>query len=287
MLNLAIASGKGGTGKTTIAVNLALTLEKENIPVQLLDCDVEEPNAHLFLKPQLNHKQNVGIPVPSIDLDQCSFCGCCAEVCAFNALALLKDNVMILAELCHGCGSCTYLCPEKAITEIDRSIGILESGMAGRLSFAHGILNPGEAMSPPLIEAVKKLINSDALTIIDAPPGTSCPVVSSVSGCDFCLLVTEPTPFGLNDLDLAYQMVSKLGIPAGVVINRSDIGDGEVEEYCYKNDLPVLQKIPWNLEAARYYARGESAVKHLPEWQGLFRELYENILSAREGAVRR
>ena len=287
MLNLAIASGKGGTGKTTIAVNLALTIEKENTPVQLLDCDVEEPNAHLFLKPEFSHKQSVGIPVPSIDLDKCSFCGHCAKVCAFNALAVLKDNLMILAELCHGCGSCAYLCPEKAITEIDRPIGIVESGTVNRLTFAHGVLNPGEAMSPPLINAVKKLINSDALTIIDAPPGTSCPVVSSVSGCDFCLLVTEPTPFGLNDLDLAYQMIKKLGIPAGVIINRSDIGDSEVEAYCSKNNLPVVQKIPWNLEAARYYARGEPAVKHLPEWQVIFKELYKNVLSAREGAVRK
>ncbi len=284
MLNLAIASGKGGTGKTTIAVNLALTLEKENTPVQLLDCDVEEPNAHLFLKPELTHKQSVGIPVPSIDLDKCSFCGRCAEVCAFNALAVLKDNVMILNELCHGCGSCAYLCPETAITENDRPIGIVESGMVNNISFAHGILNPGEAMSPPLINAVKNLISSEALTIIDAPPGTSCPVVAAVSDCDFCLLVTEPTPFGLNDLDLAYQMITKLGISAGVIINRSDIGDGEVEAYCSKHKLPILQKIPWNLEAARYYARGEPAVSHLPEWQVLFKELYKNILSAREGA---
>ncbi len=287
MLNLAIASGKGGTGKTTIAVNLALTLIKEGLPVQLLDCDVEEPNAHLFLKPEFSHKQSVGIPVPSIDLSKCSFCGYCAEVCAFNALAVLKDNVMILSELCHGCGSCAYLCPEKAITENDRPIGIVESGMVNSLSFAHGILNPGEAMSPPLINAVKNLINSEALTIIDAPPGTSCPVVAAVNDCDFCLLVTEPTPFGLNDLDLAYQMVSKLGISAGVVINRSDLGDDEVEAYCSKNNLPVLQKIPWNLEAARYYARGEPAVKHLSEWKVLFKVLYNNIINVWEGAVRK
>ncbi len=285
MLNLVIASGKGGTGKTTIALSLALIIEEMNMHVQLLDCDVEEPNIHLFLKPEITDKDSAGIPVPCIDLDKCSFCGRCSEICAFNALAVLKDHVMVLTELCHGCGSCAYFCPEKAITEKERPIGTVEMGMAGRISFSRGILNPGEAMSPPLINAVKKLIIADALTIIDAPPGTSCPVVAAVSNCDFCLLVTEPTPFGLNDLKLAYQMVTMLGIPAGVVINRSDIGDNEVEEYCLKSGLPILQKIPWNLEAARYYARGEPAVKYLPAWQALFKELAENVLRVWKGAA--
>jgi len=276
MINLAIASGKGGTGKTTVAINLALALEQHNI--QLLDCDVEEPNAHLFLKPEFNYKAYVGIPVPSINLEKCSFCGRCAEVCAFNALAVFQDQVMVLQELCHGCGSCAYLCPEKAITEFKRSIGIIESGTASGIIFTHGRLNPGEAMSPPLISAVRQLGMPEAITIIDAPPGTSCPVVTAVNGTDFCLLVTEPTPFGLNDLDLAFQMVSKLGIPAGVIINRCDIGDGGVEEYCRKKSLPVLQKIPWDNNLARLYARGEPVVLHLPAWRILFRELFDRII---------
>ena len=284
MINLAIASGKGGTGKTTVAVNLALALEEENI--QLLDCDVEEPNAHLFLKPDFNYKAGIGIPVPTIDLAKCSFCGRCAEVCAFNALAVFQDQVMVLAELCHGCGSCAYLCPEEAITEFERPIGVIESGTAYGIDFAHGRLNPGEAMSPPLISAVRKLGRPGCITIIDASPGTSCPVVTAVNGCDFCLLVTEPTPFGLNDLDLAFQMVSKLGIPAGVIINRCDIGDDRVENYCGENNLPVLQKIPWDIELARLYARGEPAVLHLPAWRSRFRDLYKCILELRKGAVR-
>ncbi len=283
MLNLVIASGKGGTGKTTVAVNMALALEVENI--QLIDCDVEEPNAHLFVKPKIEQSYDVGIPVPAVDLEKCSFCGRCAEVCAFNAIAVFHDQVMVLSELCHGCGSCSYLCPEKAITEFERPIGIVEKGLVGRLSFAHGCLNTGEAMSPPLIKAVKKLIDPKADTIIDAPPGTSCPVVAAISGCDYCLLVTEPTPFGLNDLDLALQMVRKLDIPAGVVINRCDIGDEAVEDYCRENNLPVLQKIPWDFELARLYARGEAAVLHLPKWRLRFQSLYARITElAREVA---
>ncbi len=284
MLNLAIASGKGGTGKTTVAVNLALALEQEN--VQLLDCDVEEPNAHLFVKPVIEQSYAVGIPVPSVDPEKCSFCGRCAEVCAFNALAVFRDQVMVLPELCHGCGSCAYLCPEKAITEFDRPIGVVETGRADGLSFAHGRLNPGEAMSPPLIKAVKKLADPNAVTIIDAPPGTSCPVIASVSGCDFCLLVTEPTPFGLNDLGLAVQMVRKLGLPAGVLINQCDIGDGAVEKFCRENNFPVLQKIPWDFELAGLYARGETAVMHLPVWRRRFQSLYAGITGLVEGAVR-
>ncbi len=285
MLNLAVASGKGGTGKTTVAVNLALALEEENI--QLLDCDVEEPNAHLFIKPELVQSSSVGIPVPQVDLEKCNFCGRCAEVCAFNALAVFKDQVMVLPELCHGCGSCAYLCPEKAISEHNRSIGCVNVGMKNELFLAYGCLNPGEAMSPPLINAVKDLRDCDALTIVDAPPGTSCPVIAAVNGCDFCMLVTEPTPFGLHDLDLAVQMVRKLGLPAGVVINRCDLGDDAVENYCFDNALPVLQKIPWDIELSRLYARGEAAVLHLPEWRRRFQSLYLRIEELAKGAVQR
>lgn len=286
MINLAIASGKGGTGKTTVAVNLALALILEQEKVQLLDCDVEEPNAHLFLKPVFRASQEIGIPVPVIDFQRCNFCGRCAEVCAFNALAVFSDRVMVLPELCHGCGSCAYLCPEKAITEVERPIGVIESGLAGSLDFTHGRLNPAEAMSPPLINAVKKNIRPDRITIIDAPPGTSCPVVAAIGGCDFCLLVTEPTPFGLNDLDLAYQLAKKLGIPAGVVINRCDIGDRGVEGYCIKNELPVLLKIPWDRELASFYARGKPVVPMLSAWNRRFASLYRRIQQAFKEAVR-
>jgi MinD superfamily P-loop ATPase len=285
-MNLVIASGKGGTGKTTVAVNLALALGDTN-KVQLLDCDVEEPNAHLFLKPEIELSRPVGIPVPEVDRERCRFCGRCAELCAFNALAVIKENVLVFAGLCHGCGGCAYFCPEKAIAEVERCIGVAESGVAYGLTFGHGRLNPAEAMSPPLIYAVKEMIDPGRITIIDAPPGTSCPVVTAVKGCDFCLLVTEPTPFGLNDLDLAYQMVDKLGIPAGVVINRCDMGDGGVEEYCRKMGLPVLLKIPWDRELAALYARGEAAALSRPAWRSLFCDLFEQLSEMREGGDRR
>lgn len=281
---IAVASGKGGTGKTTVAVNMALAMEKE-IQVRLLDCDVEEPNAHLFLKPEFESSVPVAIPVPEVDAARCTGCGRCAEVCAFNALAVLKKNVLVFAELCHGCGSCAYFCPEKAITEVERPIGVVESGPASGLEFVHGRLNPGEAMSPPLIKAVKKKAGPSGVTVIDVPPGTSCPVVAAVKDSDFCLLVTEPTPFGLNDLDLAARMARKLGLPAGVVINRCDIGDGAVEEYCRDASLPVLLKIPFDRELASRYARGEPAVHALPAWGETFRKLFHQI-SARIGAAK-
>lgn len=281
-MNLAVASGKGGTGKTTVAVNLALVMEQDQ-KIQLLDCDVEEPNAHIFLKPSFGSTCSAGIPVPEIDHERCSYCGRCAEVCAFNALAVIKENVLVFAELCHGCGACSYLCPQNAITEVQRIIGVVEEGAVSEMAFVHGRLNPGEAMSPPLINAVKRKIDPTALTIIDAPPGTSCPVVSTVRGCDYCLLVTEPTPFGLNDLDLAYQMLVKMNIPAGVVINRCDTGDESVEDYCRKFGLPVLLKIPWDRELAVLNARGEPAVYSLERLRRSFRELYDRIMERSGG----
>lgn len=272
---IAVASGKGGTGKTTIAVNLALVQNSKEL--QFIDCDVEEPNAHIFLKPALETKETVSIPVPEVDEKKCSFCGRCAEICAFNALVVLKENVMTFHELCHGCGGCAYFCPEKAIAEISRGIGTLEKGTAFGFDFLHGRLNPGEAMSPPLINAVKSKIDARKHVLLDAPPGTSCPAVTAVRGSDFCLLVTEPTPFGLSDLDLAVQMLKKLDIPVGVLINRADIGNKDVEEYCYREGIPVLMQIPWDRELAVLYARGEPIVQHSAKWHNLFEELWSSI----------
>ena len=271
---ISVASGKGGTGKTTVATSLARSLGK----VQFLDCDVEEPNAQIFLKPNIDQKKPVGIPVPEVDKDRCNYCGKCAEVCEFNAIVVIKEKVLIFPEMCHGCGGCTYICPEKAIKEIDRTIGVIERGTSGTIDFVHGILNVGEPMAPPLIREVKRLINHQGNTIIDASPGTSCPVVGAVKDSDFCLLVTEPTPFGLNDLKLAVGMLKKLSIPYGVIINTADLGDAEVENYCRAENIPILMTIPWDRRIAEAYSRGIPLVEVLPEYKEKFSNLYAQIM---------
>ncbi|MGQ9465632.1 MAG: ATP-binding protein [bacterium] len=272
---ISIASGKGGTGKTTIAVNLALSIDKE---VQFLDCDVEEPNAHIFLKPKMKTSKKVSIPVPEVDDEKCNFCRKCAEFCAYNAIAVLKNKVLIFSNLCHSCGGCTLLCPQKAISEVNREIGILETGNSGGLQFIHGRLNIGEAMSSPLIRAVKEQINSDKIVIIDAPPGTSCPMIESVKGSDFSILVSEPTPFGLNDLTLAVEVLRKLSIPFGVIINRADIGDDSLERYCKNEHIPVLLRIPFDKKIAFLYSKGIPVVKEQKEYITKFNDMLNNIL---------
>lgn len=271
---ISVASGKGGTGKTTIATSLALSVGK----VQFLDCDVEEPNAHIFLKPQIRERIPVGIPVPKVDESKCTFCGKCAQVCEFNAIVVIKKKVLVFPDLCHGCGGCTYICPEAAIREVEKPIGVIEKGRAGTIDFIHGVLNIGEPMAPPLIRQVKKQIDhASACVIIDASPGTSCPVVEAVNGSDFCVLVTEPTPFGLNDLTLAVEMLKKIAIPCGVVINCSDIGDDAVERYCGREGIPVLMTIPWDRKIAAAYSTGIPLVEALPHYKSSFSRLYETI----------
>jgi len=273
---ISVASGKGGTGKTLVATSLALSL-KNIYNVQLLDCDVEEPNDHVFMKPTITRSEAVSIPVPSVDEEKCSHCGKCGEVCAYNAIAVTKQKVLIFPELCHGCGACSYLCPEKAISEVDNEIGVIETGNTDGIKFGHGKLDIGQAMAPPVIRKVKALVNNDSAVIIDVSPGTSCPVVESIKGIDFCLLVTEPTPFGLNDLVLAVETVKELGIPCGIVLNRAGIGDGKTEEYCRDENLPILLTIPLDTEIAGFYSRGIPLVEGLPRWKSSFLELFDKI----------
>ncbi|MBA7649634.1 Iron-sulfur cluster carrier protein [subsurface metagenome] len=273
---IAVASGKGGTGKTLVATSLALSLQNRK-PVQFLDCDVEEPDAHIFLKPSLNHKQVVSIPIPQVDEKKCTHCGRCAEVCAYNAIAVIGEKVLVFPELCHGCGACTYLCPEDALSEVNKEVGVLEAGQSKGIEFIHGKLTVGEAMAHPVIREVKKHINRERLAIVDVSPGTSCPVVEAVEGSDFCLLVTEPTPFGLNDLALAVDMLNTLDIPCGVVINRNGAGDNKVEEYCHKEGIPILLRIPLDIEIAQLYSKGITLVEGMPQWQEAFIKLYIDI----------
>jgi len=272
-LIISVASGKGGTGKTTIAVNLALSLSN----VQLLDCDVEEPNCHIFIKPVFENKNTVFIPIPQVDSKKCDGCGRCQEFCAYNAIAVVNKEVLIFPELCHGCGSCAYFCPHEAIKETNKDIGIIEIGKSGEIQFIHGKLNIGMMMSPPVIRAVKKHVNKKKTVIIDAPPGTSCPVITAIKDTDFVILVTEPTPFGLNDLSLAVEVVRKLKIPFGVIINRSDLGNKKTDEYCTRENIPILMRIPFSKKIAEIYSRGDSIIETLPEYRENFQRLFENI----------
>ncbi|MDP8299706.1 MAG: ATP-binding protein [Candidatus Tantalella remota] len=277
---ISVASGKGGTGKTTVSTNLAFSLEED---VQFLDCDVEEPNAHIFIKPDIEKTEVVSILVPEVDESKCTFCGKCQQVCAYNAIAVLppgdnsKGKILVFPELCHGCGACSYLCPENCIKEVPRDVGVVEIGKRGYIEFIHGKLNIGEAMAPPVIRAVKKHIDPGKTVIIDAPPGTSCPVISSIQGADFCLLVTEPTPFGLNDLILAVEVLRKMDISFGVVINRSDLGNDETDKYCERENIPILMKIPFKREIASAYSEGVPIVEAFPEYMKEFQELFGKI----------
>ena len=273
---ISVASGKGGTGKTLVATSLALSL-KDSHRVELLDCDVEEPNDHVFLKPEITSSKAVSILVPRVDEDMCTYCGKCAEVCTYHAIVVMGNHVLTFPQLCHGCGACSYLCPERAISEEGRETGVVEWGYSDGLKFVQGKLTVGEAMAPPVIKKVKEHADNDGAVIIDIPPGTSCPVVEAVKGSDFCLLVTEPTPFGLNDLALAVATVRDLGIPCGVVLNRTGVGDSKVEEYCEQENIPILLTIPLDTEIARLYSRGIPLVEGLPQWQGSFLELFNRV----------
>jgi MinD superfamily P-loop ATPase len=271
---ITVASGKGGTGKTTIATNLAVSLGAD---VQLLDCDVEAPNAHLFIKPDIRQVETVTTPVPEVDMQKCSLCGKCAQICQFKAIVVLGGTVLPFVELCHSCGGCMRVCPEKAIRETGRELGVIERGHRNGLEFVHGKLRVGEAMSPPLIRRVRAYTRPDRLTIIDAPPGTSCPVIATMRGAHFILMVTEPTPFGLHDLKLAVGATRLLEIPCGLVINRADMGDECVRAYAEEEGLPILMEIPFDRRISEAYSRGVMLVEVLPKWQERFVDLYRQI----------
>ena len=273
---ISVASGKGGTGKTTVATNLARSIGSD---VQLLDCDVEEPNAHLFINPSIEETQTIFAPVPEVNEDKCTICGKCAEICQFKAIAVLNETVLVFEELCHSCGGCWEVCPEDAITQSGRELGVIQKGHSNGIEFVHGKLRVGEAMSPPLIKKVRAHQDPEKLTIIDAPPGTSCPVIASMKDSDFVLLVTEPTPFGLHDLKLAVGAVQILNIPCGLVVNRSDLGDDKVVDYAHQQGLPVLMEMPFDRRIAEAYSRGEMLVDVMPEWKDRFLQLYHEIIS--------
>ncbi|HUV79673.1 MAG TPA: ATP-binding protein [Candidatus Bathyarchaeia archaeon] len=275
---ISVASGKGGTGKTTVAVNLALSLS--NMQVQLLDCDVEEPNSHIFLNPVIEETKPAQTLVPTVNYELCDYCGKCAPACEYNALVVVpKQQVMVFPELCHGCGLCSMVCPQDAISEEPRKIGVIKKGRSGdgKIELVYGVLNIGEVMATPLIDQVKEELDPAKTVIIDVPPGTACPVIAAVQGSDYCILVTEPTPFGLYDLKLAIAVLKVLKLPFGVVINKAGIGDRKVYEYCAKEGIPILLEIAHDKRIARYYSEGVPFVSEMPEWEERFARIMKGI----------
>lgn len=280
---LAVASGKGGTGKTTVSVNLARTIGHG---VQLLDCDVEEPNAHLFLGGRETGSEIVTIPIPEVDESLCIACGECGRFCRYHAIVTFGSTPLVFSELCHGCGGCAMVCPREAIQETGRRIGVVETRETDGITLIQGRLDIGVAMAPPLIRAVKARLKKETAAILDAPPGTSCPVIAAVRGADFVLLVTEPTPFGLHDLRLAVDMIRELSIPFGVVVNRMGVGDDRVHRFCREQEIPVLLEIPDDRRIAEAYSRGEPIVDALPEYASHFATLLWNIREFRNAGGR-
>ncbi len=272
---VAVASGKGGTGKTTVSVNLARMLGSE---VQLLDCDVEEPNSHLFLNASKTGEKVISIPIPQVDESRCDGCGECGKFCEYHAIVTFGTTPLVFSEMCHGCGGCTLVCPQKAIHEIDKRIGVVETAQDGNITLIQGRLDVGVAMAPPLIRAVKAHLKNGSPAILDAPPGTSCPVIATLRETDFVVLVTEPTPFGLHDLKLAVEMIRELGISFGVVVNRVGVGDNRVHAYCNEQNIPLISEIPDDRRIAEAYSRGELIVESLPEYREIFHDLVEKTI---------
>ena len=279
-MKITIASGKGGTGKTTIAVAFAQYLANIGKMVDLYDCDVEEPNVDLFLKSTISSTREAVVSVPKVNLDECNSCGKCEKICQFNAIVLFNKKPLVFPDLCHACGGCTLICPTAAIKETDKLIGEITEGIKGAISYTGGRLKVSEPMSPPLIKAVKRFSNNTHISIYDSPPGTSCPAVTTIHNSQYVIVVTEPTPFGLHDMKLLIEFLEQIHIPFGVIINRSNIGNNEVEQYCKVRDIKILATIPHSIEVAKLYAQGNFLQYFLEENGSAMKSIYNTISSS-------
>lgn len=277
---IAVAAGKGGTGKTLIATSMALALQDRSPGgVQLLDCDVEEPNAHLLMRPEIDRMETVVILVPCVDRNKCTRCGKCAEACQFSAIAVIRDAILTFPELCSGCGACAYVCPVRAIDEETREVGVVSSGRTPEgVEFHSGTVHVGVQRSGPVTKAVKQLIRQDMISIVDAPPGTACPMQETVEESDFCILVTEPTPFGLSDLKVAVDTCKALDVPCGVIVNRDGPTDPGIGDYCREQEIPLLLRIPQDRKVAEAYSKGITLTAAIPEWKEQFLSTYDDIV---------
>ncbi|MGM0613072.1 MAG: ATP-binding protein [Bacteroidota bacterium] len=278
-MKIAVASGKGGTGKTTVAVNLFSVIQnQEERNYVLADCDVEEPNAHVFLNGEHEWSENVTTPIPSIDKDKCVYCGKCAEICAFNAIMFVKpiSHIQVLPDLCKSCGACTWACPYDAINEIPKKLGVLNQYKLDKNNLLEGMLDIGSPFSVPVIKELKKKAEDYELVIYDSPPGTSCPVMETIHDVDFVVVVAEPTPFGVADLKLMIETLKQMDKQAGVVINRSTSDNHLIYEYLEQENLPVMMEIPFERQLAEQYSNGLL----FAEQSDIYREKFENLFDS-------
>jgi len=273
-MRIAVLSGKGGTGKTLVSVNLAAAAEAAYI-----DCDVEEPNGHLFFKPDNVQEEEISVKIPYVDNELCNGCRKCVDFCKFNALAYVKDKLIVFDDICHSCGGCVMLCPQKALSEKDKVIGKIRKGTSGPVKVNTGMLNIGEASGIPIIKGLldKDKEGSDDLSIIDCPPGSSCIVMESIKDSDYCILVAEPTVFGVHNLNMVYDLVKLFGKPFGVVLNKCLEGDNPAEKFCLENDIKILSRISFDNELGLLNSNAEIAVRESSKYKDLFSALLETV----------